>query len=207
MLSACCAHHRCVAGPWTVSAESVIPHTRGVGGGGQGGTDACGTLVCWQRSMVPACGPAGTQSLSDKSLKMPSRSVLMVPCWCFERVIMLVCVCDGRVRVCWHVQRANRTSQEARHEEVKQAPELQGAVLDGRATQHNPVLRLEALHSLLASGTQPAATVVRSDSTGATEAGAERSGRQENKPAQLQCLAHMPCHRCAICCIIVVHKL
>lgn len=40
------------------------------------------------------------------------------------------------------------TSQEARHEEVEQAPQLQRTVLDGCAAQHQPVLRLQPLHSL-----------------------------------------------------------
>jgi putative IMPACT (imprinted ancient) family translation regulator len=60
------------------------------------------------------------------------------------------------LHVCWAVQ-VRLTSQEARHEEVKQAPQLQGTVLDGCATQHKPVLGLEALHSLVAAHTQPAA--------------------------------------------------
>jgi len=47
-----------------------------------------------------------------------------------------------------YVQHSTLTSKEAWHEEVKEAPQLQGAVLYGCAAQHEPVLGLQPLDSL-----------------------------------------------------------
>lgn len=67
---------------------------------------------------------------------------------CCEIQSVDVDVCDVDFMLMGSAQHNTLTSKEAWHEEVKEAPQLQGAVLYGRAAQHKPVLGLQPLDSL-----------------------------------------------------------